>query len=147
MVWRSTGRGLFQHQPATFLAVHIKNIHDVCIEHEAWLEGIGRANCSPDKPNQSKALYDLLQSAHPKTHSCYVICKAKSKQDVPAKWRRLNTCIDAAGAVREPLHLKIKAYHLDVEGGTDSALFPMVHNTYCPYVDAEQVVPHLHRPL
>jgi hypothetical protein len=51
-----------------------------------------------------------------------VIAKAKKGNDL--KWCQLHFSVEAAGEVWVPLRpsLKIKAFHMDVEGGADSGI-------------------------
>jgi ribosomal protein S6E (S10) len=99
---------------------HIIHTH-LGVEHEDWLAAAGRANFF----RATKALYELMQDAHPKTLSCCVVAKAQRGTANDGKGRKLNVRIEAAGEPGAPLHLKIKAYHMDVEGGAESAGFPM----------------------
>jgi hypothetical protein len=88
-----------------------------------YFDGEHRAIFFLAVPSATKVLYDLMQGAHDKALSCSVIAKVKKGSDV--KWRQLNARIEDAGEVGAPRHLKIKAYHMDVEGGAESAGFPM----------------------
>ncbi len=56
-----------------------------------------------------------VPTTHSKALSCCVIAKAKKGSDV--KWSQLNARMEVAG--------EVGAYHMDVEGGADSAVFPM----------------------
>jgi hypothetical protein len=66
-----------------------------------------------------------MQDAHPKTLSCCVVAKAQRGTGTDVKWCKRNARIEAAGEQGAPLHLKIKAYHMDVEGDAELAGFPM----------------------
>ncbi len=56
-----------------------------------------------------------MQGSHAKALSCSMIAKAMKGSDV--ELRQLHVRIKAAGEVGAPLHLRIKTYHMDVEGG------------------------------
>jgi hypothetical protein len=82
---------------ATFLGALVKNIRDLGVEHEDWLAAACRANIFRAVPCATKALYDLMQDAHPKTFSCCVVAKAQRATGTDVKWRKLNARIEAAG--------------------------------------------------
>ncbi len=78
-----------------------------------------------------------MQGAHAKALSCSVIATAKKRSDV--KLRQLNARIKAAGdsKVGVPLHLKIKAYYMLLQGcGWWQGFSSVSHGGSCLYLDA-----------
>jgi hypothetical protein len=57
----------------TFTGALVKNIRDLCIEHEDFLCQQGQLNLFLSVPKQLKSIYDLMQAVHSKTSSCSVI--------------------------------------------------------------------------
>ena len=99
----------------TFTGALVGLITQLGQEHRVHLKKFA-ANLFPAKQYMTKRIYDKLQSVHYLTLHLSVIFVAKvAKQHAAQKeWDAIAERIRGSGESGAPLHLKIRAYHVDI---------------------------------
>ena len=99
----------------TFTGALVGLITQLGQEHRVHLKKFA-ANLFPAKQYMTKRIYDKLQSVHYLTLQLAVILVAKvsKRQSAQQEWDAITERIRGSGESGAPLHLKIRAYHVDI---------------------------------
>jgi hypothetical protein len=82
-------------------------------EHrQLLLDSAGNANAFIAKPQATKAMWDVVQGMHPKTLSACALLDYGSLAHGPIVYRDMLENIMECGTSTTPLHLKVKAWHV-----------------------------------
>jgi hypothetical protein len=111
--WRDIKK-LCPHQAklGTFIGALVHFVRCLGAEHENFLKEQGTPGGFTRNPVPSKALWDVVQSVHPKTLSCSIVTVGRHEM-ADADW--LETCdrVLDAGFEDAALHLRLVAWHED----------------------------------
>lgn len=104
----------------TFIGALMHFIKQLGTEHQQFLIDQGTPNAFISQPVPDKAIWDRMQEFHPKTLSCCFVVRGKGGNNLVTDFFSTVEDIMGSGEEAAPIHLKIRAWHGDMELAEDS---------------------------